>query len=155
VILVSPWSRKTTEGGPNPKNYPHWDEVVRGLSAAGHPAHQVSTAGEPAVPGCRLRSDDLPLKALANLIRDCAAWVAVDNFFHHLAWSVGRRGVVIFGPSDPEIFGHPENMNLLKSRRFLRARQFGLWSQVAPDPAAFVSPEEVVHAVRLLAPQQP
>jgi hypothetical protein len=72
-----------------------------------------------------------------------------------MAWTLGRPGVVIFGPSDPVIFGHEENVNLLKDRRFLRKQQFWLWSQIEPhlasNPDIFVSPEVVVAAVLRLA----
>jgi ADP-heptose:LPS heptosyltransferase len=73
--------------------------------------------------------------------------MSVDNFAHHLAWSAGKPGVAIFGSSDPIIFGHPENINLLKGRQHLRARQFGLWSEEQWRPEIFVPPSEVVSAV--------
>lgn len=67
----------------------------------------------------------------------------------HLAWSIGQPGVAIFGPSDPNIFGHVENINLLKDRRYLRERQFWLWSQYEPNPEAFVDPKVVIAAAQL------
>lgn len=147
MILISPWSRRAPDGKESPKNYPHWVDVVKALSTSGHELLQLSLPEEPDVPGCHARRDGLPLRALAALIRASETWISVDNFFHHMAWTVGKRGIAIFGLSDPEIFGHPENMNLLKDRRFLRQRQFGLWGQEASKPEAFVSPEEVVTAV--------
>jgi len=147
VILISPWSRPTPEGKPSPKNYPHWPEVARALAASGHEVLQLSVSGEPDVPGCHARRDDVPLRAVEALIRASETWVSVDNFFHHLAWSVGKPGVAVFGLSDPDIFGHPENVNLIRDRRFLRKRQFGLWSQEPPRPEAFVVPGDVIAAV--------
>jgi ADP-heptose:LPS heptosyltransferase len=151
VILISPWSRVTTDGKPSPKNYPHWGAVVAGLAKAGHEVVQVSVAGEPSVPGVSRRVDGLPFDALSGLIRSCRTWLSVDNFFHHFAWSLKRPGVVLFGMSDPEIFGHPENLNLLQDRRYLRKWQFRHWSQEPPNPEAFVSPEDVLRAVVLSA----
>lgn len=147
VIIISPWSRRLPEGGESPKNYPHWATVARSLAASGREILQISVSGEADVPGCHARRDDLPLRAIEALVRASETWISVDNFLHHLAWAAGKRGVAIFGPSDPEIFGHPKNVNLLKDRRFLRQRQFGLWSQEAPLPEAFVGPEQVVVAV--------
>jgi ADP-heptose:LPS heptosyltransferase len=147
VILISPWSRRAPDGRANPKDYPHWADVARALSASGRELLQLSLPGEPDVPGCHTRRDGLSLLTIEALLRASETWISVDNFFHHLAWSVGKRGVAIFGLSDPEIFGHRQNVNLLKDRRFLRVRQFGLWSQEASKPEAFVSPEEVVTAV--------
>lgn len=147
MIIVSPWSRRTPDGRESPKNYPHWGEVARSLAASGRELLQLSASGEPGVPGCHARKDDLPLRAIEALIGACETWISVDNFFHHLAWHVGKRGVVIFGPSDPDIFGHPENVNLLKSRQSLRKAQFGLWSQEPQWTQGFVGPQEVMAAV--------
>lgn len=146
MILAFPWSRPTTEGKPSPKNYPHWPGVVTSLLEKGYRVHQVSCKDEPGL-GCTVRSDDLPLAEIERLLRACLAWVSVDSFVPHMAWTLKEPGVVIFGKSDPEIFGHAENTNLLKDRRFLRIRQFGLWSQEEPYAAAFVGPEVVVAAV--------
>lgn len=149
-IIISPWARNTTEGKPSPKNYPHWEAVVSGLSKAGHEILQVSCSGEPDVLGAQ-RVNDLPLNKISELMKLSGTWISCDNFFHHMAWSIGQPGVVIFGSSDPLIFGHPENINLLKDRRFLRIRQFGLWSQENPNPEMFVDAEAVMIAVSLSA----
>lgn len=145
IILISPWSRPTTEGKPSPKNYPFWPQAVKLLKDAGHEVAQVSPQGEPDVQGAS-RVAPLPYRRLSDYIRTCATWISVDNFWHHLAWSIGEPGVVIFGSSDPLIFGHEENINLLKDRRFLRVRQFGLWSQERAYPEMFVGPEVVAKA---------
>lgn len=93
--------------------------------------------------------NDLPLEKISGLMKSCDTWIAVDNFWPHMAWTLGEPGIAIFGMSDPEIFGHPENINLLKDRRFLRIRQFGLWSQEPLNPDSFVAPTVVLEAVRL------
>jgi len=145
LIPIFPWSRNTTEGAPSPKNYSHWVSVVSGLVKAGHEVVQVSTSSEPDVQGAR-RMNDLTFQKIGALLATASTWIAVDNFLPHMAWTLSQPGVVIFGLSDPDIFGHRENINLLKGRHFLRARQFGLWSQADPNPEAFVSPEIVVRA---------
>lgn len=148
MILLSPLARNTTEGKPSPKNYPHWGAVVEGLLKSGLEVLQVSCSGEPGIPGAK-RVDDLSLEEIAALMKTCDTWASVDNFWHHMAWTLAQPGVVIFGSSDPAIFGHPENINLLKDRRFLRIRQFGLWSQEKPYPEMFVGPEAVLSAIAL------
>lgn len=148
IVLLSPWSRKAgCEGRWNPKDYPYWREVVERLAEHDIRVRQLSCAFEPDVAGCVSRSNDLPFSQIKKLIADCSTWLSVDNFFNHLAWSVGKRGVVVFGPSDPQIFGHQENINLLKDRSFLRERQFGLWSEIAWQPDIFPDADKVVHAV--------
>lgn len=148
MILIFPWSRNTSDGKASPKNYPHWDAVVAGLLKSGLEVLQVSCTGESDVAGTK-RVNDLPLDQIAELMKSSETWISVDNFAHHMAWTLKYPGIVIFGMSDPEIFGHPENINILKDRRFLRARQFGLWSQEAPNPDSFAGPAAVLEAVRL------
>lgn len=148
MILISPWSRNLPDGGLSPKNYPHWSEVVNGLVSVDHKVVQLSCKSEADVPGAE-RINDLPLDKIGEMMKGCDTWISVDNFFHHMAWTLGQPGIVIFGSSDPEIFGHPENINILKDRRFLRARQFGLWSQETPNPDRFIGSSAVLEAVRL------
>lgn len=153
MIAIFPWSRTTTDGKPSPKNYPYWPEVVRGLVKTGQEVLQVSCTGEPDVAGAR-RENDLPLRKIGELMQAADTWISVDNFAHHMAWTLGHSGVVIFGSSDPTIFGHPENINLLKDRRFLRKWQFRLWCQENPNPDIFVGPEAVIRAVSLSISQR-
>lgn len=121
--------------------------MVDGLVSGGHEVVQVSCSGEPDISVQRM--NDLPLDKIAELMKASSTFICVDNFFHHMAWTLGQSGVVIFGPSDPDIFGHSENINLLKDRSFLRIRQFGLWSQEKPNPDSFIGPTAVLEAVRL------
>lgn len=148
MILIFPWARKTTDGKLSPKDYPCWPEVVGMLRARKLETHQISCKGESDI-GCDRRSNDLSLSEIGDLLKSCSTWASVDSFLPHMAWTLKERGVVIFGPSDPEIFGHPENINILKDRRFLRSRQFGLWSQETPNPECFCGASAVMEAIRL------
>lgn len=147
MILISAWSRGLVDGRQSPKNYPHWDAVAAALKP-NYPVVQLACKAEPDVAGAE-RVDDLPLQEIAVLIRKCDTWIAPDNFFPHFAWTLGEPGVAIFGQSDPEIFGHPENINLLQDRRHLRTWQFRHWIQVVHDPKTFVGPSVAVAAAML------
>lgn len=145
MIMISAWSRGISDGKQSPKNYPHWERVAMGLMSRGFEVLQVACKGEPSIAGTA-REDDLPFDCLKELLKACETWIAVDNFFPHLAWTEGEPGVAIFGSSDPLIFGHPENMNLLKDRRNLRQWQFRHWSQETYNPDIFVTPDVVIAA---------
>ena len=88
------------------------------------------------------RSDEL-----RSLIRECDTWISCDSFFQHLGWDEGKRGIVLWAVSDPLIFGHPENVNLLKSRSCLVENQFLWWEATEHDPDKFVPPDEVFSAL--------
>jgi ADP-heptose:LPS heptosyltransferase len=139
MIIISPYAKKLRDGKNNPKNYPWWPELI---SLLHEPIVQVGVEGEE-----QLVDDfrkNLSIVELTKLINQCKTWISVDSFFQHLAWDIGKQGIVLWGQSDPNIFGHPENINLLKDRKYLREKQFWWWEQCDYIAEAFVSPEEVL-----------
>lgn len=143
MILLSPYAKYMRNGQRHPKNYPFWDEVLNKIK---EPIVQVGINGEH-----QLVNDfrkNLPLNELALLVNQCKTWISCDSFFQHFCWDIGKPGVVIFGQSDPNIFGHPENINLLKDRKYLREKQFWIWEQAEYNEEAFVSPDVVVDALK-------
>jgi ADP-heptose:LPS heptosyltransferase len=87
---------------------------------------------------------NLPMVELRKLIQSCHTWIGVDSFFQHLAWDEGKEGIVLWSVSDPLIFGHPENINLLKDRSSLVENQFLWWEFVEHQSDRFVDPQEVI-----------
>lgn len=145
MIIIAPYAKRLLNGQRNPKDYPFWAEVVRALPG---PIVQVGAAGEePLVEDFR---PDLSVQELRALIRECETWVGCDSFFQHLAWDEGKYGVVLWAVSDPNIYGHPENLNLLKDRSTLAPNQFMWWENTPHDPTKFVDPAAVVAAVRAM-----
>lgn len=145
-IIISPFSQKLRNGKENPKNYPfeYWSDVVDVLQKD-HEIIQVGVKGEPQlVPEFYT---NLKMKALKEILDGADTFISVDNFFPHFAHHYGKRGIVIFSRSNPEIYGYPENINLLKSREHLRPDQFGLWESVLYIKDAFIDPKEVVQHI--------
>lgn len=139
MILIAPYAQKLVSGKTNPKNYPYWKELIALID---EPIVQVGVEGEE-----QLVSDfrkNLPVSELRKLIRECRTWISCDSFIQHLGWDEEKKGVVLWGVSDPLIFGHPENVNLLKSRDFLADNQFLWWDATPHTDAPFVSAEEVI-----------
>lgn len=139
MIIISPFAQTLKDGKRNPKNYPYWKELIALID---EPIVQIGKAGEE-----HLVEDvrhNLSLEDLAELTKTCRTWIGVDSFFQHFAWDLGKPGIVLWGQSDPVIFGHPENVNLLKGREYLREKQFWLWEQCEYRDDCWVSPEEVV-----------
>jgi ADP-heptose:LPS heptosyltransferase len=144
-IVLFPWAKRLRDGKNNPKNYPWWPELVTQLQAVGHNLVQVGVDGEEQiVPDFR---KSLTIAELTKLMRESDTWIGVDSFGQHLGWDLGIRGIAIFGQSDPNIFGHPENINLLKSRNYLREQQFWWWEQAEYRTEAFVEPDTVIRTL--------
>ena len=138
MILIFPYAKKLPNGQKNPKDYPYWKELIALLENANHSLIQVGVEGEE-----QLVADfrkGLSISELSELIKQCDTWISVDSFGQHLCWDLGKPGIVIFSQSDPNIFGHKENINVLKDRKYLRPNQFWLWTQTTYDIDAYVLP---------------
>ncbi len=146
-IIISPYSRKLLNGKNNPKNYPYWNSVCLLLKFKGYEIVQIGVEGEEIVDGVNEVMFNLSFLQLEKLVLKCKGWISVDNFFQHFCYLLNKPGVVIFGPSDPLIFGHFLNINLLKDRMFLREDQFNLWDSCEFKEERFIEPLSVVNAV--------
>ena len=140
-ILISPYSKVLRNGKRNPKNYPWFPEIISGLKD--YEIFQVGRGEEPVLIGTTPLFD-LDIWDLSMHIKSCKTWISVDNFFQHLAWFVDKPGIVLWGPSDPQIFGHKLNTNLLKDKKYLRERQHDIWERQEYNEDAFVKPEVVL-----------
>ena len=139
MIIIAPYAQKLRTGGVNPKNYPHWEDLIKLVN---EPIVQVGITGEK-----QLVDDfrtNLPISELKALLKECRTWIGVDSFFQHLGWIENKKGIVLWGPSDPLIFGHPENVNLLKDRSYLVQNQYIWWEQQEYLAERFVEPNEVI-----------
>ena len=138
MIIISPYAKKLVNGKKNPKNYPYWKELIALID---EPIIQIGIEGEEQLtPDFR---KNLPISKLRSLIQECRTWIGVDSFFQHLAWSENKPGIVLWSVSDPLIFGHTENINLLENRVYLAKNQFLWWDFTEHDASKFVKPEIV------------
>ena len=138
MIIIHPFAKPLRNGKTNPKNYPYWKQLI---SMINEPIIQIGVEGEE-----QLVYDfrkNLSIPELRKLIQECRIWIGVDSFFQHLAWDEEKSGIVLWSVSDPLIFGHPENTNLLENRDNLSKNQFLWWEATEHNPSYFVKPEIV------------
>ena len=143
MILIHPFAKPLMNGRENPKNYPYWKELI---SLIDEPIIQIGVEGE-----TQLVNDfrkNLPISELSQLLNECRTWVSIDSFFQHLAWKEKKPGIVLWSVSDPNIFGHPENINLLKDRANLAKNQFLWWDFVEHQAEKFVKPDVVIKSLQ-------
>jgi len=133
-------------GKQNPKNYPYWKEVVTLLKNQGYYIIQVGVQDEESI-GADEFIKGASLDTLKQLIIDCYTWISIDNFFPHLAHLLDKKGIVVFGKSDPTIFGYKENINLLKDKQYLRSLQFDIWEREEYNGEVFVKPQLIINHV--------
>ena len=116
----------------NAKSYPFWDKLL--LLLEGHEVKEIKGF--------------LSEQEIKDLINWSDIWCSIDSFLQHfVAYNKLKGGIVIWGLSDPDVFGYKNNINLLKDKKHLRKDQFLWWRDIPNYPEAFVSPEEVYKAI--------
>lgn len=153
-IIISPYSQKLPNGKINAKNYPYWEEVVAELKKLGFYIIQIGKDYEDEIKGIDEIKKELNFKELQQLLEKCDLWISVDNFFQHFCAFYNKKGIVIFGQSNPLLFGHKENINICKDEKCFRNDQFGFWFEVQFDKEVFVAPNIVIATVKNFFNQQ-
>ncbi len=153
-ILLAPYAARLRNGSINPKNLYRPEDLVSLLNRDGYEVTQVGVSSEAKVDGVRQFIANLPWKKLRDLVAECATFVSCDSMLPHFVHvECGQKpGVVVWAQSDPRIYAHPENINLLKGREYLRQFQFQDYETSTYRSEAFVSNEKIVDAVHKLAP---
>jgi ADP-heptose:LPS heptosyltransferase len=146
TIVISPWARPLRNGKENAKNYGAWIQLVELLKSTGFYIVQIGTSGEKPINAHEQKLNLSPAE-LEKLIKDSYKVITIDSYIQHLCWSIEKPCICLWGKSDPLIFGHPENTNLLKDRRNLRPDPWRWWEDIPYDPSVFVSPEVVLKEI--------
>ena len=98
-----------------------WEQLVRRNSM--YDFVQIGLATEDLVP----RATDYrgpSLRAQFSLIDRARAFIGVESIFAHAATALGTPAIVLFGPSNPTIWGHLRNANLYEKVRCSRVWMF-------------------------------
>ena len=143
------WDIKTE----NPKNYPYWSELVSLMQQKENwKLIQVRTREEESFPNMHSLVD-MKLNVIAHRVKEeMDFFVSIDSFLPHMAHYYNKVGFVLFGQSDPEIFGYPENLNILKDRSSLRERQFWNWEQTPYRDDIWPTAQEVFKIITTYIP---
>jgi len=128
----------------SPKSYP----LAKALANMIVSSHEVIQLGgeedEQLAPDFR---KNLSFAEVGNLISKCDTAICVDSYLQHHCWFLNKKAIVLWGVSDPLIFGHSMHLNLIRDRNCLRKNQFDLYYANEHRPEAFVSPEEVMDII--------
>lgn len=144
-IIISPFSamKYFEPEKRNAKNYPYWQEFINLCKMNDYQVIQIGTEGEYKFQNVDEYKFNCKFSELKELIKDADYCISVDNFFQHFCWYYGKKCHVIFSRSDPDIFGHKENVNILKDKTYLRLDQFGVWKTCEFMEDAFYKAEDL------------
>jgi ADP-heptose:LPS heptosyltransferase len=147
-IIIAPFAAKLRSGNRNPKNYPHFAELVARLNANSHEIIQIGVTGEDRIEGVEQHVLDWPFEKLKDLINDSDTWVSVDSWLPHFCHCYRLKpGIVLWGKSSPRIWGYDENENLWGGEHNLRPFQYKNWEEEEYDEKVFPSVMQIVWAV--------
>lgn len=149
-ILISPWSRPRTDGKQNAKNYPYWQELVD-LLVEDYDIVQLVHGDERRLQNIGYECN-VSLPGIEHLVKTYDTFICVDNFLQHLAHYISRRGFVLYGVSDPSLFGYDTNINIYAGRKYFRLYQFQTWNEVEFNAEAFVNPNRVFEIIKTHMP---
>lgn len=146
MIIVAPYAAKLRDKeGTNPKNYPHWTQLLALLRHRRFQVAQIGITGEERLQGVDYFYTDLTFPAIEKLIENCDVWISVDSWLPHFCHARKLKGgIVLWGQGDPSHWSYPENVNLLKDKKYLRKAQFEPWEWCKYNADAFVQAQEVV-----------
>lgn len=149
-VIISPYSKQLPFKDENPKNYPYWPELVNILKEHDCYITQLIFSKEKAI-----KNVDTFLISPSNIsikesLEENDFFICVDTAFQHIANYYDKTGVVIWGPSDPLLFGYKDNVNILKSRKGLRKNQYGQWFDESFNIKLFPKPEKVFETIKHL-----
>ena len=88
----------------------------------------------------------LTYKEIAKKIKICKTFITVDSFAGHLGNAVSKRGIVLFGGTDPKIFGHKNNINICSG--VYQDKQWLSNEELKNDLMKKITVDEVYNAIK-------
>jgi len=131
IVIIAKGVKPLRNGKKSAKEYPYWDELIR-LLEKNYTVKEVVHE---------------PLDILEQTLKNAHAVICCDSFLQHFCWSIGVKAIVLWGTSDPTVFGHKENINILKHKSYIRKNLFDTWEGEEHNPNAFVTPQEVLQHI--------
>ncbi|MFT5822553.1 MAG: ADP-heptose:LPS heptosyltransferase [Crocinitomix sp.] len=92
-----------------------WEELIERMPD--HTFIQVGLGREEIVKGAVNLLGKTSIRESLALIKNVDSYIGVDSFMNHASNAFFTRGVVLFGPSTPEHWGYPNNINLYNKLR--------------------------------------
>ena len=87
-----------------------------------------------------------------EIVKEHQVFISSDNFLQHFVhyYQLPIKGIVIWSLSDPRLFGYPENINILKDKKYLRKEQFLWWHSEPYNNDAFPGVGKILDEVKKL-----
>lgn len=138
-------------GKRNPKDYPYWQDLINLITVYYRfSIIQIGTECEQRFNNTGFFIKNPPFKQLTQEIQAATVVICVDNFMQHMAHYYDVKCIVLWGQSDPQLFGYNENVNLVKDGKYFRPNQFDVWESTEYKEDAFLPAKEVFEHIKHL-----
>jgi len=144
--LIQPYAKPLRNGKENAKNYPYWEELVKLLQSEGYEITQLQSGDEKVIANLKLLRGSL--SQIESALQYFDFFIAIDSFLPHMAHCHNKAGVVLWGKSDPAVFGYHENLNLHNGKSWMTRAQYWPWEDEPFEAEAFMKPAEVVAKIK-------
>lgn len=92
-----------------------WEELIRQMP--GNTFIQLGTSGDEVLEGAVNLLGKTRFRQAAALIKNSRSFVGIDSSLSHVTNAFDIPGVILFGPSTPQIWGHANNINIYSNPR--------------------------------------
>lgn len=143
-ILIAPFSKDAKNWG-----IENWNELVKKVKEEySYNVLQIGTFEDAQIKGTDIIFRNRSFEEIKKLIQNSRLVISVDSFLPHFCETLNKKCVVIWGPSDSNIFGYRKNVNIHGNKEHLRKYQFNLWSECEPiNKEAFPTVEKVLEEI--------
>ncbi|HWK03642.1 MAG TPA: glycosyltransferase family 9 protein [Puia sp.] len=95
--------------------FPKWEELVRQMPD--YTFIQLGSSDEPEVAGAVDWRGKTNFRDALAVVKHCRSFVGIPSSLSHATNAFDIPGVVLFGPASPDVWGHANNINLVKQLR--------------------------------------
>ncbi len=91
-----------------------WEKLIEGVKNLGIHVVQIGTSNETRLPGVDwdLRGETT-FSELCFILKDALLHIDTEGGLVHMARAANKKSIVLFGPTSPDFFAYPQNINLV------------------------------------------
>ncbi len=149
LIAIAPSSASPRKMIPLQK----WVELIRKLRNLNYKVIQLGGQHDIYIPGAFSLLGQTTPQQLIGVLKNCKLLIGVDNFIMHAAHLVKLDAIIVWGPTDPEIYGYPEHRHVQNPKADCKFKNECLGPET-PDNYSKPCPLYEGHCMNLIAPEK-
>lgn len=130
-----------------------WVVLIQKLRDSNYEVIQLGSPGDIYIPGALSLLGQTTPQQLIGVLKNCKLLIGVDNFIMHAAHLVKLNAIIIWGPTDSEIYGYPEHRHVQIPRTGCKFKDNCLGPET-PDNYSKPCPLDDKHCMNLISPER-